>query len=259
MLARGERAGHLDTGMEDLVVRSIADFVDAVRTVSERRGELQWFRGQPGSDRPLVPSVFRGREPGDEVVVNARFRLHAPTRRADCPAPDDFAGWLCLMQHYGLPTRLLDWTDSPLAALFFAVSHSGTSGPASVWMLSPGVLNEAIGEPGAIMLAHEKARPLLEAAFLEPRAHDVAIAVVGQDVDLRMSLQHAAFTLHGDPTPLEERPVAERFLARIAIPAEARAGLVVDLDMLGIRRSTLFPDLESLARELAETTGRLRR
>jgi hypothetical protein len=239
--------------LEAIEIRSIAELVDRVRSITERRGGVHWFRGQSGSEHPLVPSAFRGRRLEDEVVMNARFRLHAPTRYAACPAADDLPRWLCLMQHFGLPTRLLDWTESPLAALFFGVSHVRGAKPAVVWMLSPGNLNRAIGVPNAVILGHAATRPLIEAAFLATEPSDRVVAVVGQDVDLRMSLQHSVFTLHGDATPLDERERSYEFLSKLVIPAASRRELARDLDMLGIRRSTLFPDIENLARELADS------
>jgi hypothetical protein len=237
--------------VETIEVGSIAEFVDAVRDVTRRRGGYHWFRGQSGCGRALVPSAFRGRRSEDEAMMNARFRLHAPTRYAACPAQDDLPRWLCVMQHFGLPTRLLDWTESPLAALFFASSQYGATDDATVWMLDPGSLNRAIGEKSAVLLGHEATRPLIEEAFFATEPRDLAVAVVGPDVDLRMSLQHSVFTLHGDGTPLEERPDVDSFLSKLVIPAAARQRVASDLEMLGVRRSTLFPDLENLARELA--------
>lgn len=69
-----------------------------------------------------MPSVFRpvGDKVYDEISMFNLFRLRASGHRQERPTTFD---WLCLMQHYGLPSRLIDWTESPLVALYFAVRN----------------------------------------------------------------------------------------------------------------------------------------
>ena len=85
-----------------------------------------WFRGQESSSWPLEPGVFREISPGiegkrffDETSMFHHFRMRRPNE--PCRSTFD---WLGLMQHYGTPTRLLDWTESILVGLHFAVSQS---------------------------------------------------------------------------------------------------------------------------------------
>src|SRR5688500_4165902 len=95
----------------------IQDVVDIATTLTE-----SWFREQSRPFNSLVPRIFREwyRDPmyvafrsDSELDTIEEFKRHAPLRAGmQVPEPGDRFAWLCLMQHYRAPTRLLDWSTN---------------------------------------------------------------------------------------------------------------------------------------------------
>ena len=129
--------------IEIIPVKSVFDFCSAVDITTTKLGNIQlWWRGHADSSWDLTPGIFRKEykdNKGQEHNMINYFMHRAAPRYARLPEKDDYSGWLFLMQHYGIPTRLLDWTESPLLALYFAVTdekYSNSSG--AVWGLLSG-------------------------------------------------------------------------------------------------------------------------
>jgi len=111
-----------------------------------------WFRGQADKDWKLESSLSRSAKTLEaELALIKRFKQNALTFLTRRPETD--WDWLFLMQHYGVQTRLLDWTESPLVALYFVVNetpHHNQDG--ALWCLLPNALNvNANYEPGHCM------------------------------------------------------------------------------------------------------------
>jgi len=84
------------------------------------------FRGVTNKDHSLVPSIGRhNRKNTDNNILALEEALIAEFKRLSIPEldllPNNDFEWMFLAQHYGLPTRLLDWSTNPLVALYFAV------------------------------------------------------------------------------------------------------------------------------------------
>lgn len=235
-------------------VYSLSELIEAAHEAERLfNGQALWFRGHAQHDWKLVPSAHRRHATLESEFTN-HFRLKAPSIVANCPEHKNYTAWLPLMQHYGLPTRLLDWTESLSVAAFFAVLHNPSTEDAVIWTLAPGSLNEqSIGDQ-IPFLADERVNPMVKAAFTKQSAVECQhpLAVLAPRSDRRMAAQLGNYTIHGNRCPLEAHQSASEFLAKIIIPANAHNKIKSDLSIFGMQLSSLFPDLSNLAKEISE-------
>jgi hypothetical protein len=243
------------------VVESLGAVVEAVSAATAVHGRPLWFRGQQRAGWDLQASIHRDYRGENERDFTNRFRSRAGMRYQNTPAHGDHAAWLSLMQHYGLPTRLVDWTRSPLVAAYFAVEPHipfGVAAPAVhdavIWILRPLALNAAMGDTDVTpSINGELCRPLLDPAFNHTAPDSRLVrAVMASETDLRLFVQQGCFTIHGDPAPLNRIPGHGRFLDAIVVPAAAVPRLADELDLCGFRQGDIFPDLGHLAAEIRQ-------
>lgn len=240
--------------LKPMEARSLSDLIELVHQVENAfNGQQLWFRGHAQDDWGLVPGAHR-RSPNLESQFTQHFRLHAPSIHTNCPEHKDYISWLPLMQHYGLPTRLLDWTESLVVAAFFAVSNRSAEKNAAIWFLAPGALNEESIGYFIPFLSDSRVIPVVEGAFSGriDYKNQHAMSVLAPRTDRRMAAQLGNYTIHETREALENHPQASKFLAKVIIPADARTKLMSDLSVVGVRRSLLFPDLSNLANEISE-------
>jgi hypothetical protein len=212
-----------------------------------RSSSTGWiYRGQADAKWPLLPKAGR---PEYFIAANATWAARGQTSGdlgrfgvwrenavafcEDLPSNDFEA--LAYAQHYGLATRLLDWTHNPLVALFFAV--------------------ETKPDAQGVVFCHLPTK-IVEADVLTPETCDVVACYLPMPFDRRILMQDAVFTVHPRPNqPLEPGPPFEEAkafgiqcdLVAILIEADMKAGLQLQLANIGVTRKTLFPDLEGLS------------
>lgn len=220
------------------------------------RFDCLWFRGQRLAKWKLAPSVFRrgGYRKLSEMSLALNFQLLAPSRYERCPSAENEFGWLSLMRHHGLHTRLLDWTPSILVAAHFAVRHARSDRKDAVlWALNAPLLNDRqakMSAPGVLAPGSHNIVTLAHAAFTGATLPKHILATRAGEIDPRMAAQQAVYTIHGMPTPLEETEFASECLMRFVIPAKYRAGLRYDLMIAGVSDLVLYPDLDHMAESL---------
>lgn len=244
--------------MNPTIVTSIAELTDAAERAFTSTSSRWWFRGQRNAEWDLLPSVRRGHSKQQERYLTNLFYTGAQSRYPACPPGNDYGAWLALMQHYGLPTRLLDWTHSLLVAAYFATKYSFDMDQAddltdaAIWLLNPTKLNESQGyEPVFPPLNATSVESLVRPAMKGGDTGELAVlAVAPIESDVKMFAQQGAFTVHVADEPLNVMPGSEEWLKKIVVPVQHVPRMALELDVLGLRLAGLFPDLYHLAREI---------
>jgi hypothetical protein len=234
-----------------------------------------WFRGVGNSEYTLSPTIHRHPNIQDETTL-LDYENRLITRFNERSVPylknrlDDIWDRLFLMQHYGMPTRLLDWTENPLLALFFALSSAaqdvsgGYNNDAAVWVLSPSKWNQevfghtrfkgnALSPTDAMVKSYS---PGTDPVYMNEKP----VAILGIHNSPRIVAQRGSFCLFGKSlTPMENFYTSGTFeqdtLRIITIPKTVIGGLLKKLLWMGITDAVIYPDLDGLARETKRQFG----
>jgi len=244
--------------MDVIIINNINDFFEALHNrIKKHIYTHPWWRGQADQNWDLVTSLYRNNFQENEISLTQGFRNNARPRYENPPNRDDYCSWLFLMQHYGLPTRLLDWTYSPLIAIFFTVqSMEYEKCDGALWALKPNMLNQMQNGQGRLLHSgsSEIQKLFYEAFFrnkIDPDKRHLAVSA--DQFDLRHYVQQSNFTIHGSDMPLNKVDGADNFLEKYIIPSRSKKEFRINLNTLGITDDYIFPDLEHLAKSLAST------
>lgn len=228
-------------------MRKIAAYFTQRTTPSGR-----WFyaRVEVGSLELCRVSPPTATNPRNCLFLSKGAEIAATTRAGDLLTDTETRSWQILftMQHFGLPTRLLDWSRSFAVALYFAVRDA--TGDCAVWILNPYALNQReidqyLIEPDEISVNYSD--------FLLGQYDATALgnvfALVARTQHRRILSQRAAFTLHIEvDKPLEV--LHPDFVKKLVIPSAVLPAARDFLLAAGVSEFALFPDLEGLARDV---------
>jgi hypothetical protein len=240
---------------------------DRIRPFGEEKA--LWFRGQCDISWGLTPKIWRP-EYSDANEAEMRLEFESVGHPLTQPgAVLDKWHWYFLMQHYGAPTRILDWTINPLVALYFAVREDAEKDGA-LWVIDPWRWNRAhvkgLFGP-AIAGWQETARYLLdlEEAFDTDTSENQTnrkwpIAIEPSHIDRRIAAQGSKFVLFGTKKDMTDSPAINRprggntkhaVVDRIIVPRNMSEKLRQELNEIGINERAMFPDLEGLGKHIA--------
>jgi hypothetical protein len=245
---------------------------DSTTTLGE-----QWvFRGVKDSQWGFVTSLERalksfGIDPGQYSVSEIegglikRFIRQSHHYLAHLPEEENVLEWLALMQHYGAPTRLLDWTHSMFAALFFAVEQAEQE--CAIWALNHHWLNQTAismlpddGRQAYDLDRNIRKRDTFNRIFLRQPPVSLIFSVKPYRFNDRLVIQQGTFLCSGDISiPFEDnmtatlsQPNAQGKLVKLTInnSAALRKDILKNLNRMNMNAATLFPGLAGFAQSL---------
>ncbi len=226
--------------VEPIKIKNFSDYIRRVEVTADLDGFFMLFRGQD-EDNELLPAVSRENPSinttGKEKEIVEEFKRRA-FNMAHTDKLKDYWGWLVYAQHYGLKTRLLDWTTNALVALFFAC-YKYTESDSFVYLL--------IADKSMRLNKEKDKSPftIRSTKVLQPPQNNE-----------RVVAQSGWFTSHAYSesdkkfVSLDRNKKTKTRIKKYQIPNDLKNDFMKKLDKFGINHLSMFPDAEGLCKQI---------
>jgi len=259
-----------ERAVPDIVVKDWGHFVE-IADEAEAPGPLDhsyFFRGQP-ADRPLLPSLARNAS-GCRLTARQTLKIekqalkefklqgHLYLPASMITEAKDSMDWWVLMQHHGVPTRLLDWTTSPYVAVYFATVEEPDK-PGVVWMVHVRSITRFM-EATYRNYTYPRRTAELEKVYLRPNAEPVLYLIELELHTERMTAQQTRFSVSYNVLADHGRIIASTLGGRrsqalhrkLIIPKGLKPEFLRRLRQMNITARTLFPGVDGFGRSVSE-------
>lgn len=223
--------------IKEYYASSVPEYLEIVKEI----GYPLLYRGQ-AKDWPLLPSIARKRDPLaaepirlEALVIEKLKQFCYPYFHNKISKESD---WILHAQHYGLPTRLLDFTTNPLKALFFATESVDETSDGVVW---------SVDDMGDSVFPSNECKSIV---FYSPT-----------HINDRITAQESSFAVFPlseekeAVDPLDENDKLKRIFPKVRIQAKHKDGIRIELNILGINKMTIFPGIEGVIEKIKDECG----
>lgn len=220
-----------------------------------KEGDTFWFRGNADLRWRLKPSALRYTKlskRNSALDLLNDFKRYGELKLPKAPNANEEFKWVQLARHYGLPTRLLDWTKNAAIALYFACEKEPEKDGA-VFILNPIDLNrEEFPKDARVFDPHQDAKLIKRYLRLDGSRNPEGLKTIAINPPWnseRIMLQQGVFTLHGSRYfILTDRQASS--LVYLKIEKDYKAILRQELERVGVNEMSIFPEAEHMCRYL---------
>lgn len=236
--------------IEDKYIEKLSEFMEYVEKLPNN---FSLSRGQV-KDFPLLPSALRKDEKNNKKFSRQTTAFFLNEFKVNShnyiPNPWDIRNdfeWMIYAQHYGIPTRLLDFTYSHIISLMFAVEtayYETEAEDAVVWFLNPYKLNDFHARRSEIITLSNEQNVNLD-------NYEGPVVVQGRKLNGRINAQNGVFVYFQDiEQALDEMVTDSSILKKIIIKASSKKNILASLYSLGIGFTQIYPELESVTKDI---------
>ena len=257
--------------MDKIKVSNLSDFIIEIDKLASKWGRL-WYRGVKNINYNQIPSIFWKNLAYAEGTLIHKFLVEYKGILDN--VPENPWELYALMQHHGLPTRLLDWTKSPLIALYFALEkYENPDNEAVVWVMSPYQLNEwstgflprvfcpselrnrTIKLSGNQEINLDSYLPINLDETKSGEAPKCPLAIEAPLSNLRIRAQQGCFTIHN----IQNKSIDNLFRLEIEKPMfvqisikgiENKDKILSSLHNIGVDEAFVYQNLDSLSNKI---------